>query len=131
MLVASIDSNSTFRDRFGFHKILLVGTSTGKVFGLDSSNGRIIWSQLLGTSTVDVGVDIQGVWTISPAKGGPSPRAVAIGVALADSVSLSPKSAAVVGARAEEASCTGRAYDGLRARRSGRLSQASTWRQAL
>ena len=45
-------SNSTepilSRDTFGFRQIIVAGTSYGKVFGIDSSNGEIVWSRVFG-----------------------------------------------------------------------------------
>lgn len=36
-----------FRDEFGFRKLLVVATSTGKIFGIDSDGGHIVWSRFL------------------------------------------------------------------------------------
>jgi hypothetical protein len=36
------------RDAFGFRQIIVVATQYGKVFGIDSSNGQVIWSRQLG-----------------------------------------------------------------------------------
>ncbi|GJE85471.1 PQQ and DUF1620 domain-containing protein [Phanerochaete sordida] len=36
------------RDTFGFRKILVVATGRGKVYGIDSANGEILWSRLFG-----------------------------------------------------------------------------------
>lgn len=46
----SATSNETIlaRDTFGFRKILVAATATGKVYGIDSSNGQIVWSRVLG-----------------------------------------------------------------------------------
>lgn len=45
-------SNSTepllSRDTFGFRQIIVAGTAHGKVFGIDSSNGEILWSRIFG-----------------------------------------------------------------------------------
>lgn len=35
------------RDPFGFRQIIIAGTNFGKVYGIDSSNGVIIWSRIL------------------------------------------------------------------------------------
>ncbi|KAL7412117.1 hypothetical protein BDY24DRAFT_393298 [Mrakia frigida] len=74
-----------FRDQFGFRKLLVVGTSTGKVFGLDSSNGNIVWSKLLGKSVVEGGsLDILGVFVTRPAKTGLKPRVTIVGSSVVD-----------------------------------------------
>ncbi|KAF9516661.1 hypothetical protein BS47DRAFT_1340546 [Hydnum rufescens UP504] len=41
---------SLYRDTFGFHKLLVLLTSTGKAFGVDTSRGRIVWDRILGIS---------------------------------------------------------------------------------
>lgn len=48
----SKSSNSTeplpSRDTFGFRHIIVAGTAHGKVFGIDSTNGEILWSRVFG-----------------------------------------------------------------------------------
>ncbi|KAG7447298.1 DUF1620-domain-containing protein [Guyanagaster necrorhizus] len=39
---------SLSRDAFGFRQIILVATDFGKLFALDSSNGNVLWSRILG-----------------------------------------------------------------------------------
>ncbi|TCD70607.1 hypothetical protein EIP91_002637 [Steccherinum ochraceum] len=36
------------RDAFGLRKIIVAATAHGKVFGIDSSNGEIVWSRVFG-----------------------------------------------------------------------------------
>lgn len=36
------------RDAFGFRQVIVAATSYGKVYGIDSSNGQILWSRVLG-----------------------------------------------------------------------------------
>ena len=36
------------RDTFGFRQIIVAGTAHGKVFGIDSSNGKVVWSRVFG-----------------------------------------------------------------------------------
>lgn len=44
------------RDEFGFRKIIVVATEYGKLYGLDSSNGEIVWSRVFGLGwAVEVG----------------------------------------------------------------------------
>ncbi|KDQ19878.1 hypothetical protein BOTBODRAFT_27299 [Botryobasidium botryosum FD-172 SS1] len=40
-----------WRDTFGFKKIIVAVTSTGKVFGIESGRGHIVWSQRLESIT--------------------------------------------------------------------------------
>lgn len=45
----SPNSNSPLsRDAFGFRQVIVAATSHGKVYGIDSSNGAILWSRVLG-----------------------------------------------------------------------------------
>ncbi|KAJ3930511.1 MAG: DUF1620-domain-containing protein [Lentinula lateritia] len=37
-----------YRDAFGFRQILVVSTSYGKAYGIDTSNGDILWNRFLG-----------------------------------------------------------------------------------
>ncbi|ESK86134.1 duf1620 domain-containing protein [Moniliophthora roreri MCA 2997] len=40
------------RDTFGFRQVIVMATSRGKIFGLDSSNGEILWSKLLSRGSL-------------------------------------------------------------------------------
>ncbi|EKM58157.1 uncharacterized protein PHACADRAFT_116839 [Phanerochaete carnosa HHB-10118-sp] len=42
------DVASLSRDTFGFRKILVAATARGKVYGIDSANGEILWSRVFG-----------------------------------------------------------------------------------
>ncbi|KAG1816884.1 DUF1620-domain-containing protein [Suillus subaureus] len=44
----SSDEDTLTRDAFGFRQIIVAATSYGKIFGIDSSNGRVLWSRVLG-----------------------------------------------------------------------------------
>ncbi|KAJ3807314.1 hypothetical protein EV368DRAFT_75106 [Lentinula lateritia] len=37
-----------YRDAFGFRQVLVVSTSYGKVYGIDTSSGDILWNRVLG-----------------------------------------------------------------------------------
>ena len=41
-----------YRDEFGFKKIIVVATQHGKIFGIDSSNGHVVWNRILGLGSV-------------------------------------------------------------------------------
>jgi hypothetical protein len=41
-----------YRDEFGFKKIIVAATQHGKIFGIDSSNGHVVWSRVLGLGSV-------------------------------------------------------------------------------
>ncbi|KAG2336767.1 DUF1620-domain-containing protein [Suillus weaverae] len=44
----SSDEDTLARDAFGFRQIIVAATPYGKLFGIDSSNGRVLWSRVLG-----------------------------------------------------------------------------------
>src|SRR4051794_20960378 len=44
----STDPSQLSRDPFGFRQVIIAATAYGKVFALDSSNGKILWSRILG-----------------------------------------------------------------------------------
>lgn len=45
---ATNSSEALSRDAFGFKKIIVTANRYGKLFGIDSSNGNIVWSRVLG-----------------------------------------------------------------------------------
>ncbi len=60
-----LSSENLHRDAFGFQKLLVIATSSGKLFALDSAHGNIIWSRLLGTSAcAHSTLDIRGIWPV-------------------------------------------------------------------
>ncbi|KAG6816901.1 hypothetical protein H0H87_001854 [Tephrocybe sp. NHM501043] len=56
---ASSSEDTLIRDAFGFRQIIVAATVQGKVFGLDSSTGRIVWSRVLGLGwAAEVGASV-------------------------------------------------------------------------
>ena len=45
---SSSAEDTPMRDAFGFRQIIVAATSYGKLYGIDSSNGRVLWSRMLG-----------------------------------------------------------------------------------
>lgn len=45
---SSSDEDTLTRDAFGFRQVIVAATPYGKIFGIDSSNGRVLWSRVLG-----------------------------------------------------------------------------------
>jgi hypothetical protein len=41
------ENQNLSRDAFGFTPVIAAATAFGKVFGIDSSNGEILWSRVL------------------------------------------------------------------------------------
>ncbi|KAF8316331.1 DUF1620-domain-containing protein [Clavulina sp. PMI_390] len=54
--VVSDTPTSLARDAFGFRKIIVAVSSAGKIFGIDSASGKILWSRILA---LDLGRLIQ------------------------------------------------------------------------
>ena len=47
------------RDAFGFRQVIVTASDLGKIYGLDSSSGAVLWSRILGLgSTAQVGAQI-------------------------------------------------------------------------
>ncbi|EKM76614.1 hypothetical protein AGABI1DRAFT_62973 [Agaricus bisporus var. burnettii JB137-S8] len=44
----NIQSDEAVRDEFGFRQIIVVATMFGKVYGIDSATGNVVWTRLLG-----------------------------------------------------------------------------------
>jgi hypothetical protein len=63
------------RDQFGFQKLVLVATGSGKLFALDSANGNIVWSRLIAFSGPNGSdLDVKAMWNVrdgSSGVGGP------------------------------------------------------------
>ncbi|KNZ73653.1 hypothetical protein J132_10454 [Termitomyces sp. J132] len=56
---ASFAERSLIRDTFGLTQIIVVATVQGKIFGIDSSTGRIVWSRILGLGwAAEVGASV-------------------------------------------------------------------------
>ena len=91
---SSKSSNSTeplSRDTFGFRQIIVAGTAHGKVFGIDSSNGEIVWSRVFGLGWAgEIGgrvVPVKLFVTKTVADGG-DPEVVVVTQRRADNVRL-------------------------------------------
>ncbi|KAJ9104572.1 hypothetical protein QFC21_002070 [Naganishia friedmannii] len=57
--------HALYRDQFGFQKLVIVATSTGKLYALDSAHGNIVWSTLLALSMSRVGeLAYVGMWNV-------------------------------------------------------------------
>jgi ER membrane protein complex subunit 1 len=45
------------RDTFGFRQLIILATAHGKIYGMDTSNGKILWSRILGLGSRGAGGD--------------------------------------------------------------------------
>lgn len=52
-LDATATPSALFRDEFGFTKVIVAITSTGKIFGINSATGALLWGRILG---LDIGM---------------------------------------------------------------------------
>jgi hypothetical protein len=79
------------RDAFGFRQIIVAASPIGKVFGIDSSNGNVIWSRVLGLGwAAEVGgvVIPLKMFVVRTVSDGGSPEVVLVTQRKADNVSV-------------------------------------------
>jgi outer membrane protein assembly factor BamB len=82
-------SEELSRDLFGFRQIIVAATSHGKVYGIDSSNGEIIWSRILGLGWAEgVGAEMMPVkiYVTKSVSDGGDPEVVLVVQRRADNV---------------------------------------------
>jgi outer membrane protein assembly factor BamB len=51
-------SSGLWRDTYGFKKIIVAATSTGKLFGIETAKGKTIWNVKLGTGGIDLDMKV-------------------------------------------------------------------------
>lgn len=57
--------DSLYRDQFGFQKLIIAATDSGKLYAIDSAHGNIVWSTLLGLSHARMGeLEYVGMWNV-------------------------------------------------------------------
>ena len=86
-----VDGEPLFRDEFGFRQVIVAATPYGKVFGIDSSNGDIVWSRVFGLGwAAQVGGRMIPVklFVTRTASDGDTPQVVIVAQRKADNVSL-------------------------------------------
>jgi hypothetical protein len=79
------------RDAFGFRQVIVAATPFSKIFGIDSSTGKILWSRLLGLGwAAEVGGQVQPVklFVTQTVKDGDTPQVVVVIQRIAENVSL-------------------------------------------
>ncbi|TFK18337.1 DUF1620-domain-containing protein [Coprinopsis marcescibilis] len=79
--VPQSQNGTLYRDAFGFRQIIVTATTYGKVFGIDSSNGNVLWSRSLGLgSAINVGgvVTPKKMYVIKTVSDGTDPEVVII-----------------------------------------------------
>lgn len=78
------------RDAFGFRKVLVVATARGKIYGLDSANGEVLWSRVFGLGwAAEVGARIVPlkIFTVKTVSDGETPQVVVVTQRKANNVS--------------------------------------------
>lgn len=87
---AAGDDGLITRDTFGFRQIIVASTVFGNVFGIDSSNGNILWSRVLGLGwAAQVGgrVQVVKIYSIRTVNDGDTPQVVLVTQRRAENVS--------------------------------------------
>ncbi|KAJ9115119.1 hypothetical protein QFC22_005449 [Naganishia vaughanmartiniae] len=60
-----LSPGALYRDQFGFQKLVIVASTTGKLYAIDSAHGNIVWSTLLALSMSRVGeLEHVGMWNV-------------------------------------------------------------------
>ena len=78
---ANTNETTIVRDTFGFRKVLVVATARGKVYGIDSANGEVLWSRVFGLGwAAEVGARIFPVkiFTTRTVSDGETPQVVLV-----------------------------------------------------
>lgn len=76
-----LTKDALYRDQFGFQKLVIVATASGKLYAIDSAHGNIVWSTLLGLSHSRAGeLEYVGMWNVRAVSetGGPIIAIVAV-----------------------------------------------------
>lgn len=77
------------RDQFGFRQVIVAATKLGKIYGIDSSNGEVIWSRMLSYGWAEsVGAQVVPVkiYTVKTVSDGGDPEVVLVTQRRADNV---------------------------------------------
>lgn len=81
------------RDAFGFRQVIVAASDLGKIYGLDSSTGTVLWSRILGLgSAAQVGAQIipLKLFVVQTVASGSFPEAVLVAQRHAKNVILFP-----------------------------------------
>lgn len=81
------------RDTFGFRKLIVAATPYGKVYGIDSANGEIVWSRVFGLGwAAEVGGQVIPVklFVTRTVSDGDAPQVVLVTQRKANNVCLFP-----------------------------------------
>ena len=87
------------RDAFGFRKVIVAATSHGKLYGIDTANGEVLWSRVFGLGwAAEVGGQVIPVkiFTTRTVGDGDAPQVVVVTQRKASNVRVSKQAADVV-----------------------------------
>jgi hypothetical protein len=80
------------RDAFGFRQVIVAASDLGKIYGLDSSSGIVVWSRILGFgSAAQIGAQIVPIklFVVRTLVNGSFPEAVLVAQRHAKNVIIS------------------------------------------
>ena len=86
------DLDPLARDAFGFRQVIVAASDLGKIYGLDSSGGAVVWSRILGFGrAAQVGAQIVPIklFVVQTIVNGSFPEAVLVAQRQAKNVILS------------------------------------------
>lgn len=86
------DLDPLARDAFGFRQVIVAASDLGKIYGLDSSSGTVVWSRILGFGqAAQVGAQIVPIklFVVRTVVNGSFPEAVLVAHRQAKNVTLS------------------------------------------
>ncbi len=89
--MAPDSAGKPYRDAFGFRQVIVVATPYSKVFGIDSSDGEILWSRMFGLGwAAETGGSILPVklYVTQTVHDGDSPQVVIVAQRRAENVRL-------------------------------------------
>ncbi|KIM29172.1 hypothetical protein M408DRAFT_328872 [Serendipita vermifera MAFF 305830] len=60
-MTSNVGTDGLWRDTYGLKKIVVMATGTGKVFGIETLKGKVIWSIKLGAGSPDLSMKIKPI----------------------------------------------------------------------
>jgi len=80
-IVPSLDLKKLHRDQFGFQNLLVAATKNGKLYALDSANGRTLWTRSLGlTGGEGAELVLHSMWIVRQGSDVGGPILAVVGV---------------------------------------------------
>ena len=108
-----LDVDLLTRDEFGFRQVIVTANDLGKIYGLDSTSGAILWSRVLGLGwAAQIGGQIipSKLFVVRTIADGGSPEAVLVAQRRASNVWLFVRIRAIKGLIAVSGTCRHSAF---------------------